>query len=121
MLPAGWATLMGEDADKLTDRALDAVQLFGSWMDEVVATLEGAADDAERLVAANNFVREIMKRNEPAPLWFIRSADGWLTESPSPQVDDLVPGARSRERGVGKEGVSPCKFRGSAEPKKKKK
>ncbi|MBB5707538.1 helix-turn-helix domain-containing protein [Sphingopyxis panaciterrulae] len=90
MLPAGWATLMGEDADKLTDRALDAVQLFGSWMDEVVATLEGAADDAERLVAANNFVREIMKRNEPAPLWFIRIADRWLTESPSPQVADLV-------------------------------
>src|SRR3546814_3499326 len=59
-------------------------------MDEVVATLEGAADDAERLVAANNFVREIMKRNEPAPLWFIRIADRWLTESPSPQVADLV-------------------------------
>src|SRR3546814_9027507 len=75
LLPAGWATLMGDDADKLTDRALDAMQLFGSWMDEVIEALEGAADDAERLIAANNFVREIMKRNHPAPLWFIRIAD----------------------------------------------
>src|SRR3546814_488709 len=90
MLPAGWATLMGDDADKLTDRALDAMQLFGSWMDEVIKALEGAADDAERLIAANNFVREIMKRNHPAPLWFIRIADRWLTESASPQVADLV-------------------------------
>src|SRR3546814_14992531 len=67
MLPAGWATLMGEDAAKLTARALDAVQLFGSWLDEVVETLEGAADDAERRVAANNFVRETVKRHKPDP------------------------------------------------------
>src|SRR3546814_16403212 len=96
MLPAGWATLMGDDADKLTDRALDAMQLFGSWMDEVIEALEGAADDAERLIAANNFVREIMKRNHPAPLWFIRIAD-----------------RRSEERRVGKECVSTCRSRWS--------
>src|SRR3546814_19758341 len=78
------------------------MQLFGSWMDEVIEALEGAADDAERLIAANNFVREIMKRNHPAPLWFIRIADRWLTESASPQVADLVAGTGRSIRSVGR-------------------
>jgi len=90
MMPAGWATLMGEHADKLTDRAMDAADLFGGWIDEVIETLIAAADTAERLVIANNFVREVLKKNEPAPVWFTRTVDSWLTASTSPQVSDLV-------------------------------
>lgn len=90
MLPAGWATLMGSHAEKLTDRAIDAADLFGPWIDEVAAALDGAGTDGERLVIGNNFVREILQRNEPAPMWFIRTVDDWLTASPSPQVPDLV-------------------------------
>src|SRR3546814_11186366 len=118
MLPAGWATLMGDDADKLTDRALDAMQLFGSWMDEVIEALEGAADDAERLIAANNFVREIMKRNNPAPLWFISIAARWLTESGSPPVADLVAvtGKRTEEGSDWQEGVRKESYGGSHAP-----
>src|SRR3546814_20649351 len=66
------------------------MQLFGSCMDEVSEARKGTADDAERLIAASNLVREIMKRNHPSPLWFIRIADRWRTESASPQVADLV-------------------------------
>ena len=90
MLPAGWAALMGDDAEKLTDRAIDAADLFGDWIGEVAAALDNAADAAEQLVIGNNFVREILKRNEPAPMWFIRTVDRWLTESASPQVPELV-------------------------------
>lgn len=90
MLPGGWATLMGADAERLTDRAIDAADLFGPWIEEVAATLEAAADDAERLVIGNNFVREVLKRGDPAPMWFIRIVDDWLTAAPSPQVPDLV-------------------------------
>lgn len=90
MMPAGWATLMGDHADKLTDRAMDAADLFGGWIDEVIETLIAAADTAERLVIANNFVREVLKKNEPAPVWFTRTVDSWLTASMSPQVSDLV-------------------------------
>src|SRR3546814_1580956 len=49
MLPAGWAALMGDDADKLTDRAMDAADLFGPWIDEVAAPLEKAATVEEKL------------------------------------------------------------------------
>ncbi|MGN6690937.1 MAG: helix-turn-helix domain-containing protein [Sphingopyxis sp.] len=90
MMPAGWATLMGEHADKLTDRAMDAADLFGGWIDGVIEALMAAADTGERLVIANNFVREILKKNEPAPVWFTRTVDRWLTDSVSPQVPDLV-------------------------------
>ncbi len=90
LLPAGWATLMGDDAEKLTDRAVDAADLFGPWIDEVSEALQHAADVDARLIIGNNFAREILKRNEPAPMWFIRTVDQWLTASPSPQVPDLV-------------------------------
>ncbi len=90
LLPAGWATLMGVDAEKLTDRAIDAADMFGPWIDEVATALEAATDAEARLVIGNNFAREVLKRNEPAPLWFIRTVDQWLTASSSPQVPDLV-------------------------------
>lgn len=90
LLPAGWAALMGTDAEKLTDRAIDAADMFGPWIDEVAAALEQAPTVEERLVIGNNFAREVLTRNEPAPLWFIRTVDQWLTESPSPQVPELV-------------------------------
>src|SRR3546814_17183600 len=83
MLPAGWATLMGDDADQLTDRALDAMQLFGSWMAEVIEALEGAAADAQRLTAAKHFVPAILERNPPAPLGVRRTADP-LPPQPAP-------------------------------------
>ncbi len=90
MMPAGWAALMGDEADKLTDRAIDAADLFGSWIDDATNALIGTDDVAERLVVANNIVREILKKDQPAPLWFIRIVDQWLTASASPQVPDLV-------------------------------
>lgn len=90
MMPAGWATLMGADADKLTDRAIDATILFGSWLDDVIDAFVGATDTAERLIIGNNFAREILKKNEPAPVWFTRTVDQWLTTATSPQVPDLV-------------------------------
>ena len=39
LLPVGWATLMGDHADKLTDRAMDAADLFGNWIDDAVGAL----------------------------------------------------------------------------------
>lgn len=90
LLPAGWAALIGDGTEKLTDRAIDAADLFGPWIDEVATALEKAASVEERLVIGNNFAREVLTRSEAAPMWFIRTVDGWLTESPSPQVADLV-------------------------------
>src|SRR3546814_9899123 len=71
-------------------RAMNAADLFGPWIEEVATTLEQAATVDEKLVIGNNFAREVLKRDEPAPMWFIRTVDGWLTASASPQVPELV-------------------------------
>ncbi|NIJ38287.1 AraC-like DNA-binding protein [Sphingopyxis panaciterrae] len=90
LLPVGWATLMGDHADKLTDRAIDAAGLFGDWIDDVIAALMAAPGNEERLIIVNNFAREILKKNQPAPVWFTRTVDEWLTGTVSPQVPELV-------------------------------
>ncbi len=90
MLPVGWAALMGDEAEKLTDRAIDAADLFGGWIDDAIGALLNAGTDAEKLIVANNIVREILKQDEPAPLWFIRIVDQWLTATASPHVPELV-------------------------------
>ncbi|WP_033073778.1 helix-turn-helix domain-containing protein [Sphingopyxis sp. MWB1] len=90
MLPAGWAALMGDHAEKLTDRAIDAADIFGPWINEVASELQAAQSAEEKLVIGNNFVREVVRRDEASPMWFIRTVDEWLTASPSPQVPDLV-------------------------------
>ena len=94
LLPAGWAALMGDDGEKLTDRAIDAAEMFGSWIGDAIDALVGAGASAgtveQQMIVANNIVREIMKPDDAAPLWFIRTVDKWLTESASPQVAALV-------------------------------
>lgn len=90
LMPAGWATLMGSEADSLTDRAINAEDLFGSWIHDALETLLSAENAEERQVIGNNFVREILNKNEPAPVWFTRTVDHWLTASLSPEIADLV-------------------------------
>ncbi len=90
LMPAGWATLMGPEADNLTDRAINAEDLFGDWINEVVDRLMDAENAEEKLIMGNNFVREMLNKNEPAPIWFTRTVDQWLTKSLSPEIADLV-------------------------------
>lgn len=102
LMPGGWATLMGPEADKYTDRALPAHELFGDWIYEVAKTIAAADCDTARLAMLQELAREIMRRGEPAPLWFTRTVDSWLMANLSPHVDDLVAAtgmsARSVER-----------------------
>lgn len=102
LMPGGWATLMGPEADKYTDRALPAHELFGDWIYAVADAMAAADCDTARLGMLHELAREIMRRGEPAPLWFTRTVDSWLMAHLSPQVDDLVAAtgmsARSVER-----------------------
>lgn len=90
LLPAGWAALMGDDGEKLTDGAIDAAEMFGSWIDDAIDTLVAAESVERQMIVAGGIARAILQRGEAAPLWFIRIVDAWLTGSASPQVADLV-------------------------------
>lgn len=102
LMPAGWATLMGPDAENYADRAVDAHDLFGGWIDAVAAGIAAADTDDARVAAMQDLAREVIRRGEPAPLWFTRTVDEWLASSVSPHVPDLIAAtgmsARSVER-----------------------
>ncbi len=102
LMPGGWATLMGPEADKYTDRALPAHEVFGDWIYDVAKAIANATSDTARLAMLQELAREMMRRGDPAPLWFTRTVDQWLTANLSPEIEDLVAAtgmsARSVER-----------------------
>lgn len=98
--PAGWAALMGDDADKLTDKVLDACDNFGPWINQLAASIEAEPDDAVRVAMGHNVVRRMISHAGRAPMWFIRTVDAWLTSTPSPKVSDLVAQAKMSLRSV---------------------
>lgn len=102
LMPAGWGALMGPDADQYTDRAIDAIGLFGDWMNEVATSLRAADSTESMLTIGNRMIRNLLQKNAPSPVWFTRIVDTWLAGSLSPEVDALVAqsgmSARSVER-----------------------
>lgn len=100
LMPGGWATLMGPDADKYTDRALNAHDLFGDWIHSVAKEIAQADDDVQRVAMLQQLAREVMQRGDPAPLWFTRTVDRWLMSSLSPKIDELIAAAGMSARSV---------------------
>lgn len=100
LMPGGWATLMGPDAAAYADRAINAHDLFGDWIYGVGAALAAAESDEARIGMMQDLAREVMRRGEPAPLWFTRTVDQWLSANLSPQVDDLVAATGMSSRSV---------------------
>lgn len=90
LMPGGWAALIGPEAARFSDRAIDARDLFGDWITDITRSLIDAADDAARVAVMGHVAREILRHGDPAPLWFTRTVDAWLMASPSPQIDALV-------------------------------
>lgn len=100
LMPGGWATLMGPEAAAYADRAIDAHDLFGDWIYGVGAALALAECDQVRIGMMQDLAREVMRRGEPAPMWFTRTVDEWLMANLSPQVDDLVAATGMSSRSV---------------------
>jgi AraC-like DNA-binding protein len=102
LLPQGWATLIGEPADRLADDMVDLASVIGAATGAIVAAMAGAVTDADRVAAADGFFLGLLERAHASPLWFTRMTDDWLTATPDPAVDMLVAqsgmSARSVER-----------------------
>lgn len=88
--PAGWGTLMGAEAERYTNRLIDATTIFGNGLLDVFQTIKTAKTMEEKVAIGNEFARALLRRAEPAPFWFTRLVDKWLTESPSPDIADLI-------------------------------
>lgn len=99
LLPHGWAALIGAPADALADDVVDLGAVVGGAAD-VLGAIAAASDDAARVAAADRFFLGLLASERPAPLWFTRLTDAWLTASPSPDVDRLVAASGMSARSV---------------------
>ena len=88
--PAGWGSLMGADAEKHTNRLIDAVSVFGDGLMETHAALLAAETMAEKVEIGQAFARELLKDAESSPIWFTRLVDEWLESSADPNINDLI-------------------------------
>jgi AraC-like DNA-binding protein len=100
LLPRGWAAMIAIDASSLTNRAVDATELFGRDMYAVLEALRRATTLEERVAIGNALVRDLTARGNELPRWFTRTVDDWLESSFSPEVDDLVAAAGLSRRQV---------------------
>ena len=102
LLPLGWATLVGVPAEQLADDVADLGAVVGLPARHLADAMACAPDDAARVAVADRFLADLLVAPYPAPLWFSRLCDDWLTASTNPGVDRLIAdsgmSARSVER-----------------------
>lgn len=100
LLPAGWGAMIGTDASSLTNRVVDATELFGRDLCDFADRLRSATTLEERVAIGNALIRDLVARGNELPRWFTRTVDEWLESHLNPQVDDLVATTRLSRRQV---------------------
>jgi AraC-like DNA-binding protein len=100
LLPAGWGAMIAIDASCVTNRVIDATELFGSEVTNVLALLRMTTDLDTRVTIASELIRSLIARGHEQQRWFTRTVDAWLQSSLNPQVDELVAAAHLSRRQV---------------------
>lgn len=90
MLPAGWAMLMGTEAENWTDKAFDARQVFGDSIMELRDQLIALSERTDQFQLANKAAAEIYSKKGGAPFEFTAMVDRWLVGENDPDVDSLI-------------------------------
>lgn len=90
MLPAGWAALMGGEAEDHVDKAFDARLIFGDWIMDIREQLIVAAEFADQIEIGCLAAEDIFRFKTSAPFEFTSRVDAWLVEPGDPDVDLLA-------------------------------
>ncbi len=90
MTTAGWAALMGKDAESRVDTAFDAREIFGDTIMELRDRLIAAGDFENQVETSSQAATEIYGHGDSAPFEFTRIVDNWLGENIDPDVDILA-------------------------------
>ncbi len=90
LTPAGWAALMGAQAEKWVDRAFDARMIFGDSILDLHRELKTSTNLLEQVGMAKMASAKIFKNAQTAPFEFTAIVDNWLISNMDPVVDDLV-------------------------------
>lgn len=100
LLPAGWATLIGVDADELSDCVIDLDSVVGPCALETLARMIEADTTGAMVAAADAFFGRLAARGREAPLWLVRTTDQWLASSRNPDVNQLTATANMSARQI---------------------
>ncbi|HEY0621995.1 AraC family transcriptional regulator [Sphingomonas sp.] len=87
--PAGWAALIGNDASTMLNCVLDARDLFGPAIDDVLARLAHAPDTKAMVAIAEVLIGSLARADSPDAA-FVRLVDQWLAGHVSPEIDALA-------------------------------
>jgi AraC-like DNA-binding protein len=90
MHPAGWAALMGGDAEHWVDKAFDARLIFGDTIMALRDALRMIPDPADQFPVGFAAAAEIYREVDSAPFEFTAMVDRWLLDDSDPDVDVLV-------------------------------
>ncbi len=90
MQPAGWASLMGSDAEKWVDNALDAKMIFGEAIEAVRAELASMPEWPDQLALLQDTARRIFSQMDQAPFEFTAIVDDWLINDTQHEIGTLL-------------------------------
>ncbi len=100
LLPAGWGSLLDFEASLLVNRVVDATELFGKGLYRTLEEMRATTTLDQKVMIGSALARQLIERGHSAAFDFARIVDGWLAESPSPNVDSLVAAAGLSRRQV---------------------
>jgi len=90
LLPAGWAALVGVDASLMTNRIVDASEIYGPEILVLADLLATSKDLASRVEIFRDFALKRIARQDSRELDFASRVDKWLRSDFAPDVDALV-------------------------------
>lgn len=90
MLPEGWVALIGKEAAKFVDRAIDAREIFGDSIMVLREQLIEASDFAAQRAIGKSFAKEIYSHRKTTAFEFTTKVDNWLLGQIGPDVEDLA-------------------------------
>ena len=90
LLPAGWGAMVPADASTLSNRVIDATEMFGRGLRDVASAIGATQSLEERVVIGNALIHDLVARGHETSRWFTRTVGDWLQDSLSPEVDTLV-------------------------------
>jgi AraC-like DNA-binding protein len=88
LTPAGWRALVRSDASAMVNRVIDCRDRFAG-VDQAMTALRAAHTTAEKVCVAETFLRGITARTSGETIRFTEQVDAWLSDNPSPVLNEL--------------------------------
>lgn len=89
LLPPAWIPMAGEDAERLTDRSIDAVSKLGQPAADLLDAMSAAGTTEERFAILSDFIERVSATGDESALEFTRIVDAWLANNVDPSIEVL--------------------------------